>query len=100
MATKATEIPDNHGASDEWWTNFRRLLEDQSDWPTEYLYKFIVPKAGLEALKKIFGDAKIIVRASKRGKYISVTSRLPASSPDEVIAVYKDAGKIEGVISL
>ncbi|GMQ81680.1 MAG: DUF493 domain-containing protein [Rhodothermia bacterium] len=100
MAIEATQKPDDSTALDEWWTNFRLLLANQSDWPTDYLYKFIVPKAGLEALKNVFGDARIIVRASKRGKYLSVTSRMPANSPDEVIAVYKDAGKIDGVISL
>ena len=100
MAIGATQKPDDSAATDEWWTNFRQLLADQSEWPTEYLYKFIVPKAGLEALKQVFGDARIIVRASKRGKYLSVTSRMPANSPDDVIMVYKAAGKVDGVISL
>ena len=100
MPTNTPKKPGDSAASEEWWTNFRQLLADQSEWPTEYLYKFIVPKAGLEALERVFGDAKIIVRASKQGKYLSITSRMFIDSPDDVIAVYREVGKIDGVISL
>jgi len=92
--------PDGAGTSEGRWANFRRLLDEQTEWPTEYLYKFIVPKEQLDVLKAVFGDAELVVRASSKGKYMSVTSRLLAASADDVINVYEKAGEIEGVISL
>ena len=91
---------DNARTPEERWDNFRRLLDEQTDWPTEYLYKFIVPKEQLDAMKAVFMDAEIVVRASSKGKYLSVTSRLTATSADDVIDVYEKSGEIEGVISL
>lgn len=86
--------------ADARWANFRRLLDEQTEWPTEYLYKFIVPKEQLDKLKSVFGDAELVVRASTKGRYVSVTSRLRAVSADDVIHIYEKAGEIEGVISL
>jgi len=86
--------------SDEWWSNFRQLLSEQAVWPSEYMFKFIVPKAGLEALREVFGDEEIIVRASSGGKYLSVTARILVQTPDDVVDIYTEAGKIEDVISL
>ncbi len=100
MADEARQNSEKHPNSEEWWSKFRQLLEEQAEWPAEYLFKFIVPKAGLEALTEVFGDEETIVRASTRGKYLSVTARFTVQSPDDVIAVYTEAGKIEGIISL
>lgn len=95
----------NHDRKDErtsaeWWENFKKLLDDQNEWPTEYLFKFIVPKAGRASMKELFGDQEIIVRASTRGNYLSITARRIVQSADEVIDVYEQAGRIDGVISL
>ncbi|GIV57912.1 MAG: DUF493 domain-containing protein [Bacteroidetes bacterium] len=83
-----------------WWDRFRTLLDEDNDWPAEYLFKFIVPRAGLEAMKAVFGDHPVQVRASKRGNYLSVTARMTMTSSEEVVAIYTEAGKIEGVIAL
>lgn len=83
-----------------WWAQFQALLDDQNDWPTEYLFKFIVPKAQIEALKAVFGEHPVLVRASSRGNYMSVTARMEMESSAEVIAVYEAAGQVQGVISL
>lgn len=90
----------NPAASDDWWVHFQALLDDQTQWPSQYLFKFIVPKRGLEALQAIFGDHPVTVRASARGNYLSLTARMEMQSSDEVIAVYTAAGQVEGVISL
>ncbi len=100
MAGKAAQNSKNNPDSEEWWSKFRQLLEEQAEWPSEYLFKFIVPKAGLEALREVFGEQETIVRASTRGKYLSVTARFTVQSPEDVIAIYTNAGNIEGVISL
>ena len=76
-----------------------RLLDEQIDWPSPYLFKFIAPRSELDALTDLFGD-EVTVRASSKGKYVSVTSEQMMNSSDAVIAVYKAAAEVEGVISL
>ncbi len=85
---------------DAWWERFQNLLDEQTDWPAEYLFKFIAPQSELAELKAIFGRYPVAVRASRKGNYVSVTARMEIHSSDEVIAVYKAAAGVEGVISL
>lgn len=84
----------------EWWDRFKDLLDAQVEWPSDYLFKFIVPRASLDALKAIFGRHPVKVRTSSKGNYVSVTARLHMASSDEVLAIYHAAGEVEGVISL
>ena len=91
---------DLSNSGQEWWDNFQRLLEDQIDFPSEYIFKFIVPSGNLEDLKSVFGHYPVEVRESRRGKYVSVTARMEMNSSDEVIAVYSAAAEVEDVISL
>ncbi len=84
----------------EWWDRFQQLLDEQNDWPTEYLFKFIVPKAGFEDLKAVFGEHPIKVRASTRGNYLSVTAKMMMDSSRAVVRMYAAAGRVEGVVSL
>jgi len=79
---------------------FQALLDDQNDWPGEYLFKFIVPRSGLDEITALFGDSQFSVRASRRGNYVSVSARIVVASSDEVVAIYLAAGEVEGVISL
>lgn len=83
-----------------WWDKFQRLLEDQIDFPSEYLFKFIVPSSNLDELKSVFGDHPVQVRESRKGNYVSVTARMEMRSSEEVIAVYSAAAKVDDVISL
>ena len=92
--------PGKNLSSTEWWANFRELLDSHTEWPSEYLFKFILPKDQIDAVKEIFGPEKVTVRASSGGKYLSLTARITVDSPDDVIAIYTAAGSIEGVISL
>ena len=87
-------------SSKEWWANFRELLDSESEWPSEYLFKFIAPKERLDDVKGLFGEEKLTVRASSQGNYLSVTAKVVVDSPEEVIAIYTAAGSIDGVISL
>ena len=84
----------------EWWTRFQALLDDQIEFPSEYLFKFIAPVESLEELKSVFGHYPVEVRESRKGNYVSVTARIEMHSSDEVIAVYSAAAEIEDVISL
>lgn len=87
-------------SSAEWWDRFQTLLDDQNDWPANYVFKFIVPREGLDELTRVFGAHPVRVRESRKGNYMSVTARMEMHSSDEVVAVYQAAGRIEGVISL
>lgn len=84
----------------DWWDSFQELLEDQIDFPSEYLFKFIVPSSNLDELKSVFGDHPVEVRQSRKGNYVSVTARMHMSSSDEVISVYSAAADVDDVISL
>ena len=87
-------------SNEAWWTRFQELLDEQSEWPGDYTFKFIAPQTELNALKDIFGGHPVKVRASSKGNYVSVTARLHMYSSDDVITIYKSAREIEGVISL
>lgn len=83
-----------------WWSNFKQLLDDNNEWPVVYLFKFIVPKDGMDALKQVFEDHEIDIKASTKGNYLSLTTRIHVESSDDVVAIYRAAGEVEGVIAL
>lgn len=85
---------------DAWWENFQALLDEQNEWPASYVFKFIAPLARLDDLKAVFGRHPIVVRSSSKGNYYSVTAQMNVHSSEEIIALYKAAAEIEGVISL
>lgn len=87
-----------------FYSKLKERLDNTTTFPTEYLYKFIVPSTGnqtkeIEALFESM-SAKITTNLSKTGKYTSVSVRVQLTSADEVILYYKNAEKIEGIISL
>ncbi len=91
--------------SEEFYTKLREQLYGTAQWPSEYLYKFIV-KANAEkvkALEDIFDNMGAVINTtqSKNGNYTSVSINLEMQNPEAVIEKYKEvAEKIEGVISL
>lgn len=91
---------DQASSSQEWWDRFQDLLDQDRMWPAEYLFKFIVPRPNLDALQELFGDHPVVVRASTRGRYVSVTARLQMEDSASVVELYRAAGEIPGVISL
>lgn len=89
---------------EEFYKNLKEKLDNTSDFPTDYMYKFIVPaeENRVEEVKNIFdnGGAVINTKKSKTGKYTSVSIVLKVASSDQVINYYKEAEKVEGIISL
>jgi putative lipoic acid-binding regulatory protein len=90
---------------DEFYKKLKEQLYNTSLWPSEYLYKFIVITE-LEKIQKvqvIFDNmgAVIETKASKNGKYTSVSINVLMKNPEAVINKYKEVTeKVEGVISL
>lgn len=88
----------------EFYERLRSQLEEDTQWPSLYLYKFIVP-AELEKIAEVRAvfdgsDAEIATRDSKKGNYTSVSVKVTMDSPEEVIEKYLEVSKVEGVISL
>ncbi|MTI33441.1 DUF493 family protein [Xanthovirga aplysinae] len=83
--------------------SFKEKLDLQHKFPEVYTFKFIVPSTQVEEIKSLFlldRTSKIVEKPSKGGKYISVTAKVLMDSSDDVIRIYKNAQKVEGVISL
>lgn len=90
---------------EEFYANLKKQLEETSEWPSEYLYKFIVPSSNqkIAEIEEIFDNmgAVIETKASSKGKYTSLSINLKMKNPDAVIEKYKEVGKkVDGVISL
>ena len=89
---------------EEFYKKLKEQLQDTSKWPSNYLYKFIVKSNTdkIDQIHKIFDNMGAVIESkkSKQGKYTSVSITVNLKNPDEVIAKYKEVGKIEGVISL
>ncbi|MCB0392199.1 MAG: DUF493 domain-containing protein [Bdellovibrionales bacterium] len=78
----------------------KALLESNHDFPTKYMFKFIVPQTKEREVKNIFPYENVRMNFSKRGKYISITVELLMESSEAVLEVYKAAQSIEGLIAL
>ena len=80
-----------------------RTQLEQLDFPNVYYFKFIVPneEALIISVKNLFQrDSDVKLKASSSGKFISVSHKQAMLSADEIINIYKQASKIEGIISL
>ena len=88
----------------EFYIKLKGQLEDTTDFPADYMYKFIVPTDGnqLAEIESLFDNkgAVITTKNSKTGKYVSITIVLKLNSADEIISYYKKVEKIKGIISL
>lgn len=96
---------DSSKKTDEFYEKLKSQLYDTAVWPSEYLYKFIVitKGTGVTDVENLFNDlgAVITTKASKNGKYTSVSINVRMKNPEAVIAKYKEvAENVEGVISL
>jgi len=90
--------------SEEFYKKLKLQLEDTSSWPSNYLYKFIVPTDDdkIKQIQDIFDNTGAVIESkqSKKGTYTSISVTVNLESADAVIAKYKEVGKVEGVISL
>ena len=92
-------------SEEQFYEKLKKTLEETSEWPSDYIFKFIIPsdQEAIEKLKHIFDDenAQINTRSSSKGKFTSVSIRLVVENPDLIVEKYKQVGhQIEGVISL
>jgi len=90
--------------SEEFYKRLRIQLEENSSWPSTYLYKFIVPtdQAKIDQIYAIFDQNGAVIESkkSKNGNYTSVSITVTMKDPDAVSAKYIEVSAVEGVISL
>ncbi len=82
------------------FTKFKILLDEQMSWPEHYTFKFVVKTERKTELLDLLSDHSVNEKESKNGTYTSVTSRKLVASSDDVVAVYQEVSKIEGIMSL
>ncbi len=79
---------------------FKEKLENNHDFPGEYIFKFIVKPEHQKQVESLVEGAEIKLKPSSGNKYVSVTMNKKMNSSQEVIDVYNQAYKIEGIIAL
>jgi len=88
----------------EFYIRLKEELETTSQWPAEYLYKFIVPSDNekIAVIEKAFDNmgAVINTKTSENGKYTSISVNAQMKNPDAVIEKYIELSTVEGIISL
>ncbi len=91
---------------EEFYTKLKNQLEDTTVFPAFYLYKFIVPtkenNSKVDQVSVLFKglNAAIKTKASKNGKYTSISIKVMMPSAMAIIEKYKEVAVIEGIISL
>jgi putative lipoic acid-binding regulatory protein len=87
-----------------FYDRLKGQLREDTDWPTTYLYKFIVPASEdkVKEIESVFQDtdARIETRDSSKGTYTSVSVKVTMESPEQVVEKYLEVSRVEGVISL
>jgi len=78
----------------------KSLLEEESEWPLKYTFKFIVPSDKIVTLRDKINASTYEEKPSKTGKYVSFTYIFEAKNADEILAIYNKVSDIEGIISL
>jgi putative lipoic acid-binding regulatory protein len=89
---------------ENFYQKLKLQLDDTTNFPSDYLYKFIVQASDnrVKQVRQIFENSaqSISIKKSKTGKYNSISIVINLENSNEVISYYKQAEKIEGIISL
>jgi len=88
----------------DFYAKLRLTLEETTTFPTDYMYKFIIPtsKNSFTTIEKTFDNLGAVIKTkqSKNGKYTSLTVYVKMKSVEEIIDKYKEVSKVKGLISL
>jgi len=79
---------------------FRRLLDEEHEWPSPYTFKFIVPLVRLDNLLLLLDGFELETRTSRNGNYVSLTLSPLMDSSEAVIQFYTSVSVIEGLVAL
>lgn len=81
-------------------SQLKLVLDETVKFPSEYLFKFIVPVDQVHQILLIMQGMEIEQKASSSGKYISVSGKMMTHSSEDIILLYQRASVIKGIISL
>ena len=89
--------------TEEFYVRLRESLNTTSSWPSEYLYKFIIPTEveKINFVENTFNNmgAVIVTKQSKTAKFTSVSINVMMENPDKVVEKYLEVASVEGIIS-
>jgi putative lipoic acid-binding regulatory protein len=90
--------------TEDFYIRLKEELTNSTLWPSEYLFKFILPSDihNIAKIEATFNDmgAVITTQQSKTGKFTSVSISVTMKSAQSVIDKYIAVSDIEGIISL
>lgn len=90
--------------TEEFYDRLRDELEQSTTWPSEYLFKFIMPSVNdnVERVENAFNEMGAVIKTSKSktGKFTSVSVNVQMKNPQAVIDKYLEVSTIEGIVSL
>jgi putative lipoic acid-binding regulatory protein len=90
--------------TEDFYIRLKEELTNATLWPSEYLFKFILPSDihNIAKIEAAFNDmgAVITTQQSKTGKFTSVSISVTMKSAQSVIDKYIAVSDIEGIISL
>ena len=90
--------------TEDFYIRLKEELTNATLWPSEYLFKFILPSDihNIAKIEATFNDmgAVITTQQSKTGKFTSVSISVTMKSAQSVIDKYIAVSDIEGIISL
>jgi len=77
-------------------------LEANHNFPTVYMFKFIVPNSPEKEaeFQALFPGVELATKISKNGKFIGYTANVMMNTPLDIARIYKKATTIAGVIAL
>ncbi len=85
---------------EESFDAFKEKLDNEHNWPTTYMFKFVVPVLKESEFRALFPAFTFETKHSKTGKYISFTMKREMHSSDEIVDIYLRAKEIDGLIAL
>lgn len=89
--------------TDDDLNRLRDKIAETTSFPTVYMFKMIVPSENrsIALTENLFEEnADIHTIESGGGKYTAITAKQVMMSVDEIMAVYRKAGSITGIIFL
>ena len=80
--------------------SLKEQLDSQTDFPTLYMFKFIVPMGRENEVAMLLPNNEMVLKQSSKGNYVSVTIKAMMPSSESIVNIYLRASEIEGIISL
>jgi len=76
------------------------VLDETVEFPTEYLFKFIVPISEIDLVLVHLEELEVEQRPSKNGNYVSVNAKKKFHTSEEIIIIYRKVSGVKGLIAL